>query len=60
MSISSPCISICVLDDEDVCQGCFRTADEITQWSSANEEAQQRIVDLANNRRLASQEVTFK
>ena len=27
----SPCISICVLDEQGICQGCFRSADEVTQ-----------------------------
>ena len=30
--INSPCISICALDDNDVCVGCYRTADEIREW----------------------------
>ncbi|UTW45304.1 DUF1289 domain-containing protein [bacterium SCSIO 12696] len=30
--INSPCISICALDDDDVCVGCYRTADEIRGW----------------------------
>ena len=34
--VLSPCISVCVLNMEDVCTGCFRNADEITQWTSYN------------------------
>jgi uncharacterized protein len=30
--VKSPCISVCALDVEDVCVGCYRTAQEITQW----------------------------
>ena len=29
----SPCISVCVLDEQGICQGCFRSADEVTDWS---------------------------
>ena len=28
----SPCINVCVLDADGVCQGCFRTIDEIAGW----------------------------
>ena len=28
----SPCISICSLDQNDVCEGCFRTGNEIVDW----------------------------
>ncbi len=30
--VQSPCISVCVLNDEDICEGCYRTALEITDW----------------------------
>lgn len=30
--ISSPCISICALNEEDVCIGCHRTVEEIREW----------------------------
>jgi len=48
MSITSPCIGVCALDAEDVCIGCFRTADEITEWSLMDQdEKQQCVVDSA-------------
>lgn len=28
----SPCVSICALDENDVCVGCFRTGGEISIW----------------------------
>jgi len=37
-SISSPCISVCVLDANDICEGCYRSAKEITEWSFMTEE----------------------
>ena len=53
MQIESPCIGVCALDENDVCMGCFRTADDITEWSiysdeekvEANQMAAQRAVD---------------
>lgn len=35
----SPCINICVLDpDSELCEGCGRTLDEISQWSRMTDE----------------------
>ncbi len=33
-AIESPCIGVCTLDDQQVCVGCQRTADEIAQWAT--------------------------
>lgn len=30
--VASPCVSICSLDEDDVCIGCHRSADEILAW----------------------------
>jgi len=30
--VRSPCISVCVLDENDICDGCYRSAQEITDW----------------------------
>ena len=29
---ASPCISICALNEEDICIGCYRSGKEITEW----------------------------
>ena len=39
----SPCISVCVLDDDDVCLGCYRSADEITDWFMASDEEKRAV-----------------
>lgn len=31
-SVPSPCVSVCSLDERDVCIGCLRSADEIRDW----------------------------
>ncbi|MAR58842.1 MAG: DUF1289 domain-containing protein [Porticoccaceae bacterium] len=28
----SPCISICTLNEDSICLGCFRSMDEILDW----------------------------
>lgn len=34
LEVTSPCISVCVLDSNDICQGCYRSAGEITDWTT--------------------------
>ena len=29
---TSPCINVCVLDQQRTCTGCYRTLDEIASW----------------------------
>jgi hypothetical protein len=42
--VPSPCISICQMDaDTGWCQGCFRTLDEIAQWSRADDAEKLRV-----------------
>jgi predicted Fe-S protein YdhL (DUF1289 family) len=42
--LPSPCISICTMNPfTGLCEGCFRTIDEIAQWSSATEEAKRAV-----------------
>ncbi len=52
--VPSPCVSICVLDDEDICQGCFRSAEEITDWFMETNEGKQAILERAIARRKES------
>jgi predicted Fe-S protein YdhL (DUF1289 family) len=49
----SPCISVCVLDGSDICQGCFRSAVEITDWLMAGAEEKRDILQRAAQRRDA-------
>lgn len=50
----SPCISICALDDADICMGCYRSAGEITDWFMSTSEQKQEVLRLARERRQAS------
>lgn len=55
--VPSPCVSICALDGDDVCIGCFRTGMEIARWGSLSAE-QQREVLRRSQRRMAGESVT--
>tara|TARA_B100001540_G_scaffold286062_1_gene279560 strand:- start:1979 stop:2173 length:195 start_codon:yes stop_codon:yes gene_type:complete len=50
----SPCISVCVLDEHDVCAGCYRTAEEITDWFMSSAQEKRDILARAQARREAS------
>jgi predicted Fe-S protein YdhL (DUF1289 family) len=54
-SIQSPCVRNCCLGDDDVCLGCFRSIDEITGWSEADDIERSRILSNAAARRTAHQ-----
>jgi uncharacterized protein len=47
---SSPCVSICALDDKDICVGCYRSAEEITDWFMASAEEKREIIVRARQR----------
>jgi len=42
--VESPCVSICRLDENEMCVGCFRTATEIGQWLSYTDEQRSEIM----------------
>mgnify|MGYP000156199142 CR=1 FL=1 len=48
--IKSPCISVCALDEEDVCTGCFRTLREISDWSEYSNAEKREVVSVAKQR----------
>ena len=52
--VKSPCIEVCSLNDQDVCIGCYRTANEIIEWFSAPDERKREILLSVNERRAGS------
>ena len=42
--IASPCVSICALDETDVCIGCQRNVDEIIRWSRLNNSERSEVL----------------
>jgi predicted Fe-S protein YdhL (DUF1289 family) len=50
---ASPCISICALDENDICMGCYRSAAEITDWFMAGTVEKRQILERAEARRIA-------
>jgi len=48
--MESPCIRLCTLDEQDVCIGCNRSMDEITQWHPATDTEKQAIMKRSKAR----------
>lgn len=44
MVIQSPCIRTCNLID-DICQGCFRSLEEIRAWNSTPNEERKKVME---------------
>jgi predicted Fe-S protein YdhL (DUF1289 family) len=49
----SPCVSVCALDERDICMGCYRSASEITDWFMATADEKRAIMKRVEERRRA-------
>ena len=52
--IRSPCVNICFLEDNDICVGCYRHSDEITEWSEVDNARRKAILIACAKRRKDS------
>ncbi|MGR4038427.1 DUF1289 domain-containing protein [Pseudomonas sp. 910_21] len=52
--VASPCVSICALDEQDICTGCQRTVDEITSWSRMDNTERRAVLALCHERAKSS------
>lgn len=43
-SVITPCIGQCDIDENDVCIGCYRSSQEITDWMNKSEDEKIEIV----------------
>ena len=50
--VASPCVSICALDEQDLCTGCQRNVDEITRWSRMDNAERRQVLALCHTRAL--------
>ena len=56
--VKSPCIGVCAVDEESgLCQGCYRTIDEIKGWWDMSQDEQKKLLVLLEERQL--QQVNF-
>jgi predicted Fe-S protein YdhL (DUF1289 family) len=55
-NVKSPCNNICKLDDYKICIGCFRTIEEISNWSKYNHTEKILIFNELEKRQWQKQE----
>jgi len=58
--IPSPCLGVCVVDDSEICIGCFRTITEIQWWSSFDQNERKHIVDACEERKIEYRQKKYK
>jgi len=51
--VGSPCINVCKMNPEtELCEGCFRTLDEIAAWSGMSSEERRVVLTRLPARRM--------
>lgn len=50
ISIQSPCVRNCCLNNDDICLGCFRHLDEITSWQGSSDDRKMEILSQCQER----------
>ncbi len=50
-SVPSPCVRLCTLDDDDICVGCFRSIEEIMQWTRLDNSEKLEVLQRCDTRR---------
>jgi predicted Fe-S protein YdhL (DUF1289 family) len=43
--VLSPCIGVCSLDAQGICEGCFRTVAEIARWPQMGDEERLHLME---------------
>ena len=51
--VKSPCIESCIVNDEKICLGCFRSLGEIAQWQVMDDTMRREVLHKAERRRKA-------
>jgi len=49
-TIPSPCVSICSMNNDDLCIGCYRTAKEIREWLLMEDDERLVVIEKAGER----------
>lgn len=52
--VASPCVSLCALDEDDLCVGCQRSADEIRRWGLMDDDQRREVLRRCAERARAS------
>jgi len=57
LEVQSPCRSLCKLDQDNICVGCYRKSSEINFWTTYSNQQKQEVVEKAEQRRLQAERV---
>ncbi|MFZ5724151.1 MAG: DUF1289 domain-containing protein [Pseudomonadota bacterium] len=49
-TVPSPCVSICALDDDDICVGCYRSGREISDWGKLGDDEKRAVLERCRER----------
>jgi len=52
--VRSPCVSVCALDADDVCIGCYRTGQEISAWGRYSDDERRQVLKKVAEREQAA------
>jgi predicted Fe-S protein YdhL (DUF1289 family) len=44
-AVLSPCVGVCSLGDDGLCEGCHRTSSEIARWSQMNDDERLQLME---------------
>jgi len=44
-AVQSPCIGVCTINDDGLCDGCLRTRDEIAGWLGMDDARRAHLMD---------------
>ncbi|MCQ3827897.1 DUF1289 domain-containing protein [Microbulbifer elongatus] len=55
--VKSPCVSVCALNRDDICEGCFRSGAEISQWGRMSNTEKKQVLSLCHERAVALKRV---
>ena len=53
-AVQSPCVGNCCLDDDLICLGCFRSLEEVKEWSVVDDFRRRIILQNAKQRQEAA------
>ena len=55
--VKSPCVSVCALNRDDICEGCFRSGTEISQWGRMSNAEKKQVLGKCHERAVAMKRV---
>ena len=54
LPVLSPCVNVCEMGDDGLCDGCLRTLDEIGGWMTMSPNMRMHVMDILIPQRAAA------